>query len=78
MPTLKEMNRHYACFPPCAGLLQEPASVARHKFADSLRLVISTCSFTAAPREHAERPWSSSTPTPDPSPGACERSQEGV
>ena len=28
--------------------------------------MISTCSFTAAPREHAERPWWSSTPTPDP------------
>jgi hypothetical protein len=25
MPTLKEMNRHYARFFPCGGLLQQPA-----------------------------------------------------
>ena len=46
--------------------LQPAPSVARYKFVDQLRLVISTCSFTAAPREHAQRPWSSSTLTPDP------------
>ena len=34
MPTLKEMNRHYACFFPCGGLFQQPASVASQKFED--------------------------------------------
>ena len=32
MPTLKEMNRHCACFFSCGGPFQQPASVPFRKF----------------------------------------------
>ena len=71
MPTLTEMNRHYACFFSCGGPFQQPASVPFPKFDEDVLRTLRGLRLHPLParspprrsRGALRRDWTTKTPT---------------